>query len=234
MTGDSGVYTEIYNRLKYMQNNSQFNLLSDNLDGLYLTLSRYMHGRHPSKIEKCDIVTCKHSINTCIISRLIANNLKLDAQSTCNLVDAAILHDIGKNLIPYALLSKTGKLQDYEYEILKKHVKLGIQIIECGMPISEYANIRNVISIISEHHERLDGTGYPLGLKKSEFSGGILSEILQVADSFEAMTSSRSYNKRKSDKQAIEELISCRGGLNQTVSMIIPNILAEYKEYKIV
>lgn len=128
---------------------------------------------------------------------------------------AATIHDIGKLAIPENVLNKPGKLTKEEFEVIKEHSKKGLEIIEAAFPDKKYSDgqkypdeLRTIIKltkeIILEHHERLDGTGYPKGLKDGEI--GLFSKIVSVADVFDAITSRRVYKAEKSFEFAIEEI----------------------------
>ncbi|EKY28333.1 HD domain protein [Clostridium celatum DSM 1785] len=138
-----------------------------------------------------------------IYSRIIAEGLGLDIEDKNNLVYGAYLHDIGKINISKEILNKKGKLTDEEWNELKQHPENGVEIIK---PVK---SLEKVIPLILHHHERYDGKGYPYNLKGEEIP--YLSRILTIADSFDAMTSSRPYNIRKSYDEALEELKRCKG-----------------------
>lgn len=113
------------------------------------------------------------------------------------------LHDIGKIMISPETLNKTEKLTDREWEEVRKHPMTGYQILR---GVDEYSSLAKVIL---HHHERMDGKGYPDHLAGEEIP--LLSRIITVADAFEAMTASRSYQKTKTLEEAIAELKRCRG-----------------------
>ena len=112
--------------------------------------------------------------------------------------EAALLHDIGKIGIREDILNKQGKLTSEEYEIMKGHVENSIGIIRY-LPSLDY-----VIPVVISHHERWDGRGYPRGISKEDIPIG--GRILCVADSFDAMTSKRSYKESFTLEYAIKEL----------------------------
>lgn len=124
-----------------------------------------------------------------------------DARGTLQL--AVLLHDIGKIGIPDDILQKHGPLTNQEWDEIKKHPDKGVSILE---PIKE---LKEVTDVIKHHHERYDGTGYPDGLKAEEIP--LISRIISVADTFDAITSDRPYRKRASDEEAIEEVKNCVG-----------------------
>lgn len=116
---------------------------------------------------------------------------------------AALLHDIGKISIPENILKKMGKLTAEEYEIIKKHVVNSIDIIKF-LPGMDY-----VIPAVIGHHERYDAKGYPRGIGGESLPES--ARILAIADSFDAMTSKRSYKEAYSVEFAIQELERCKG-----------------------
>jgi len=116
---------------------------------------------------------------------------------------AGLLHDIGKIGINTNIIIKPDRLDSLEFEEMKKHPLLGKEILE---PIEFLGDIPYYILF---HHEKCDGTGYPYGLTSQEIPIG--SKILSVADSFDAMTTDRSYRPKRSIKEALEELDRCTG-----------------------
>jgi HD-GYP domain-containing protein (c-di-GMP phosphodiesterase class II) len=108
---------------------------------------------------------------------------------------ASLLHDIGKIGIPENVLNKPGKLTADEYELIKKHPMKGKTILE---PIQ---HLSRSLPAVTYHHERYNGTGYPKGLKGEQIP--LAARIIAVADTFDAITSSRSYRKPKSAREAM-------------------------------
>lgn len=113
------------------------------------------------------------------------------------------LHDIGKIAISDKILLKPGKLTEYEYEIMKTHSQEGYKLA-CLIP-----EIKDIANEILAHHERWDGNGYPMGLRDKEIP--ILSRIVSIADSFDAMTENRCYSKARTIEEGILELKRCSG-----------------------
>ncbi len=156
-----------------------------------------------STLSEKDPYVEKHVEQVSKISEEIAKEMKL-SQTEINAVKAAgLLHDIGKIIIPTEILVKPDKLTNDEYEIVKTHSQIGYRILNSS------SNTKSIAEIVLYHHERWDGLGYPKGLSKTEIP--LLSRIINVADAFDAMTSYRSYSKTKTKKEALEELILCRG-----------------------
>ena len=156
-----------------------------------------------SIINAKDRYTYSHVERVVIYSRLLADKLKLSEIDKSNLIYGAYMHDIGKINIPKEILVKRMKLEKEEWEELKQHPDNGVEIIK------SVESLKDVIPLIKHHHERYDGKGYPNGLSGEEIP--YLARVLTVVDSFDAMTSNRPYNRRKSYEEGIEELRKCSG-----------------------
>ncbi len=153
--------------------------------------------------EKRDPYTAGHQERVSILASAIARSLGLD-QHTINAIRiAGMLHDVGKISVPQELLSKPTRLTDYEFEIVKTHSTSGFEIIK-NIPFDA-----PVAEMVHQHHERLDGSGYPRGLAGDEILQG--SRILVVADVVEAMSSHRPYRPAVGIDHALEEIQSQRG-----------------------
>ncbi|MBL3539597.1 ABC transporter substrate binding protein [Aminivibrio sp.] len=153
--------------------------------------------------ELRDVSTAGHQKNVSALAEELARRLGLPEETVLGVRYAGLVHDIGKLYIPAEILSKPSKLTPPEYELVKKHPEFGKDILsplDFPWPLAE---------IILQHHERIDGGGYPLGKKKDEIR--IEARILSVADTFDAMTSERPYRKMHSPSQAAEEIRSLSG-----------------------
>jgi putative nucleotidyltransferase with HDIG domain len=128
----------------------------------------------------------------------IAEQMHLDEKQIESLKYASLLHDAGKIDIPLEILTKTTKLTPKEYRIIKRHPVKGAQILR---PLQI---LKPVIPIITHHHEKYDGSGYPSRLKKGQIPQG--ARIMAVADAFEAMVYGRPYRERKDINSAIKEI----------------------------
>lgn len=157
------------------------------------------------------------------ISQNIGKKMGLPTQDVSRLELAASLHDVGKIILDPSILNKSGSLDYLEMEQVRRHPDVGYQILKA---VDDYAPLAE---IVLSHHERLDGNGYPAGLRGDEIP--LLSRILAVADSYEAMTSERSYKPTRKAKVAIEELKSLAGTQYDThVIEALAAVLAERKE----
>jgi diguanylate cyclase (GGDEF)-like protein len=156
-----------------------------------------------SVINAKDRYTYGHVERVVIYSRVFAEKLGLSEEQKKYLIYGAYMHDIGKINIAENVLNKKMPLDKQEWEILKQHSENGVEIIK------SVESLKEVAPLILYHHERYDGTGYPHNLKGKEIP--FLARILTVVDSFDAMTSHRPYNKRRTYEEAIEELKKCSG-----------------------
>ncbi|MBN1165347.1 MAG: response regulator [Candidatus Krumholzibacteriota bacterium] len=151
-----------------------------------------------STIEAKDSYTRGHTERVGRYANLLAEEIGLDKKSREIVSFGAALHDIGKLGVYENILNKPGELTDHEWEIVRSHPEVGANIIK-NMKFLESA-----CDLVRHHHERLDGKGYPDGLKGDEISLG--ARIVAVADSFDAITSDRPYRKAHSYAEAIEQL----------------------------
>ncbi|MFZ5968137.1 MAG: HD-GYP domain-containing protein [Bacillota bacterium] len=148
-----------------------------------------------------DEYTFAHSVNVAILSILIGKSLGYNELRLRDLGIGAMLHDIGKTQIPTSILNKPGPLLHEEFELMKKHTLYGFSILR------EYDDISSLSRIIAlMHHERIDGTGYPLGKCNTEIHE--FAKIVSVTDTYDALTSSRVYKEKITPDKAVEYLLS--------------------------
>jgi hypothetical protein len=151
-----------------------------------------------------DRITRGHCERVRAYTALIAEELKLPADQVDKLRWAGLLHDLGKLEVPGKILNKKGKLNDWEWEVIKSHPAAAARI---AAPLAEW--LGDSFRAIGEHHERWDGTGYP-----NEFAGEDISiggRIVAVADAFDVMTAARSYKRPSPPSWARTELVRCSG-----------------------
>ncbi len=154
-------------------------------------------------IDQRDTFTAGHTVRVAEYSRLLATQMGLAKEQIDLLQQAAILHDIGKIATPDSVLLKPGKLSTLDYELIKLHASAGHAML-ASIPM-----YRELAEIIRHHHERHDGMGYPDRLRDKNIP--LLSRIIVVADSFDAMTTNRIYKPRKTVAEALRELETLSG-----------------------
>jgi diguanylate cyclase (GGDEF)-like protein/putative nucleotidyltransferase with HDIG domain len=150
-----------------------------------------------------DVYTYRHSKRVFKYASEFSQMLDLTDHEKQTLILGALIHDIGKIEVPRDILNKEGKLAPHEWEIVKKHVTWGKEILAAEKGFDD------LIPLVELHHERYDGKGYPYGLKGEEIPK--LARILCVIDSFDAMTTERPYQRTKTFEEAVSEIRRCAG-----------------------
>ncbi|MCG2711091.1 MAG: diguanylate cyclase [Candidatus Omnitrophica bacterium] len=173
--------------------------LADSSKKLYMESAKALI----AALEAKDPYTKAHSVNVAAYSSRIAAELGLSPEQIELIADAAQLHDIGKIGIPENILLKPDKLTEEEYEAVKKHPLISIQILK------RIKYMESELPIIQCHHERPDGKGYPAGLLSSDIPLG--AQIIAVADSYDAMISLRPYRDVLGIEDAVRELTENSG-----------------------
>ena len=171
--------------------------LYEDLEASYLSAVRAL----ANSIDAKDAYTMGHSERVAKYSVEIGKKMNLSDKDLKNLYIGALLHDIGKIGIPEAIINKTDKLTNEEYQEIKTHPTRGAMIIEPAKFLKEK------VPLIKYHHERFDGKGYPDGLKGEEIP--LMARIICCADSFDAMTSKRAYRDTMPIDFARKEMIRC-------------------------
>jgi PAS domain S-box-containing protein len=164
--------------------------LQRTLEGIVTTLAAVVESRDP--------YTAGHQRRVATLARAIGEELRLDAATISGLQTAAWVHDIGKITVPSEILSKPGRLGEPEWQLVQQHAVSGERLlaaIEFERPIA---------TIVGQHHERLDGSGYPRGLRGGEIL--LESRIIAVADVTEAMASHRPYRPALPVEEVVREL----------------------------
>lgn len=171
------------------------------------------------KIDDKDHYTFQHSQNVMRYSLKLYSALKDRCEniSLNNIIMASLFHDIGKIKIPDEILKKSAHLSSEEFDVIKKHPTYGAEILN---PYYE----QSIRDIVLYHHERLDGSGYPLGIKKDDIS--FAARIVAVSDAFDAMTTNRKYNVPKSASVAAAELVSLPEKFDIDVSLKLQELIS--------
>ncbi len=155
--------------------------------------------------EYKDPETYNHIVRVGLYTRLMAEGLNFEKEICENVMLATPMHDIGKIGIPDAILLKRGKLNEWEWEVMKKHTIIGFEILKDSS--SELLQMAALVAL--DHHERWDGKGYPSGKKGEEIS--LWGRMTAIADVFDALLSKRPYKEPWTFERAIDYLIDLKG-----------------------
>ena len=152
-------------------------------------------------------VTFKHSVDVATISMILAKQMKLPDNEIHDIGVSGLLHDIGKTMIPNEILNKPGRLTDDEFNIMKKHSVYGYNMLKDRKDLNN-----SILMGVLQHHERIDGTGYPLGFDAPKICQ--FAKILSVADVYDALVTKRPYKDAFSQRDAVEMLMSMTNQLD--------------------
>ena len=156
-----------------------------------------------SALDAKDTYTHGHSHRVTLFSLILSKDMDLEEDFVEEIETTGLLHDIGKIAVPENILCKTGKLTNEEYKIIQDHAAKAKKIL------SSIPGLTNVALWASCHHERWDGNGYPKGISNKDIP--LPSRILAIADTYDAMTSNRSYRRGLPHEVAVEEIKNCAG-----------------------
>ncbi len=174
-------------------------LVESVVDGDVQSLLDAVHGH--------DNGTFVHSLRVAAILGSFANFKGLNKQDTLEVVTGGMLHDMGKSKIPLTLLNKPGRLTEDEFKTMKKHAEYTMDILRQSPGITN-----NMVEIGGRHHKRMDGTGYPRGLKGEDI--GNLGAMAAIADAFEALTAKRPYKNPIPGDESLKIMKSWEGHLD--------------------
>jgi HD-GYP domain-containing protein (c-di-GMP phosphodiesterase class II) len=168
-----------------------------------------------ASIDAKDAYTCGHSQRVAMLSRDIAKAAGFDAETVERIHIAGVVHDVGKIGVREAVLCKCGRLTREEFEEIKKHPEIGARILR------DVPQLQDVIPGVLYHHERIDGRGYPHGL--SGYDIPVFARVIALADSFDAMSSTRTYRAALSREEVLKEIRACSG--TQFDPALVPYLL---------
>lgn len=178
-----------------MENVALYEGLYENILSTLKSMAKILDARDPH--------TSQHSTRVTNFAMAIANAIDLSQEDKDTLYIASTLHDIGKVGIPDSILLKADKLSEEEFTVIKRHPDIGADILKQLPPMARETEI------IRFHHERFDGGGYPMGISGDDIP--LLSRIITLADSYDAMTSDRPYRASLAVSIAIDEICRCAG-----------------------
>ncbi|GFZ65587.1 metal-dependent phosphohydrolase [Pseudomonas amygdali pv. eriobotryae] len=172
--------------------------------------------RHPhalislSRLKTSDEYTYMHSVAVCALMVALARRMGLPDDQVREAGVAGLMHDVGKMMIAPHVLNKPGRLTHDEFEIMKAHPELGLKILKENQPVAA-----TVMDVCLHHHEKVDGSGYPHGLKGDQIS--IFARMAAVCDVYDAITSDRPYKKGWGVAHSIREMASWKGHFDDVV-----------------
>jgi putative nucleotidyltransferase with HDIG domain len=162
------------------------------------------------RLKTQDEYTYLHSVAVCTLMVALARTLRLPLATVRELGIAGLLHDIGKARIPLSVLHKPAKLSDSEFGLIKRHPELGYALLREHEAASTIA-----LDVCLHHHEKIDGSGYPLGLKRERIS--LYAKMGAVCDVYDAVTSSRPYKEPWAPGEAVRQMAQWKGHFDPTV-----------------
>ena len=152
-------------------------------------------------LKTCDEYTFKHSVDVATMSMIIAKQRNMSQTDVYNIGISGLLHDMGKSKIPLSILNKPARLNDEEFAVMKKHPLLGYEILK------EKKEIPQPVAFgVLQHHEKMNGRGYPLGLKSEQITP--YAKIMSVVDVYDALVTERPYKEALSQRTAVEMIMS--------------------------
>ena len=238
--GDSEPVVE---KMRKIHSNNEVERLADAFGNMVITIDRHIdtikqaHSENESlsnnimlslaqTIDAKDKYTKGHSTRVADYSVLIADKMGFSKKEKDRIYRMGLLHDIGKIGIPDEIINKPGKLNDDEYEIIKSHSMHGYEIL------SKMESFPELSQGARWHHERYDGTGYPDGIKGQDLPLEV--RIISVADSYDAMTSNRSYRQYLPQEKVRSEIVRCSGTqFDPEVAKVMIELIDEDTEYRL-
>ena len=170
-----------------------------------------------AKLRHFDDYTFRHSLNVSLLSLIFAKHLGMQGDDLRRLAFAGLYHDVGKFRVPVEILNKPGRLSDREFSVMKDHSRLGFELLR-GHPGTD----KEILLGVLHHHERYDGTGYPLQVGQE--GRDRFSPIISIVDIFDALTSRRSYKLASTPHDALKAMFCWR---NETFP---PGMLEKFVE----
>lgn len=175
-----------------------------------------------NNLKVSDDYTFKHSVDVATMATLVAHKLKLSKKKLEDVATAGILHDLGKTKIPNEILNKPGKLDDEEFKIMQQHPTYGYHLVESSKDLSDFTKTG-----ILFHHEKVNGTGYPLGITTGQIS--LSGKLLTVVDVYDALVTKRPYRDNIIESaEAIEMMMGMHNQFDVAVMRAFLNCVIIY------
>ena len=173
--------------------------LYDDLNAMFLGTLEAL----TASIDAKDRYTCGHSRRVALLTAQLAKAIGLDDNTVARCHIAGLVHDVGKIGVPESVLLKPGKLNPDEFAWIRKHPEIGYRILK------DIPQLNDILPGVLHHHERWDGRGYPQGLAGEGIP--LVARLISLADSFDAMSSTRTYRSALSRRQVLNEIAKCNG-----------------------
>lgn len=201
--------------IRYIFNTEDTEEIADTADSITTELMRVISENEAIAVnvgllKVSDEYTFKHSVDVATMSMIIAKKYGLSDDQVFELGVAGLLHDVGKAKVPSDILHKPAKLTKEEFDIIKMHSAWGFDILKKKRNVSD-----NVLYCVLQHHEKINGKGYPLGLKNEQIC--LYARIVAIADIYDALVTERPYKKAFSQRDAIEMLMAMTDELDINV-----------------
>ncbi|MDR1848491.1 MAG: HD-GYP domain-containing protein, partial [Zoogloeaceae bacterium] len=174
-----------------------------------------------ARLKTADNYTYMHSIAVCALMVALARQMQFSEEHIRNAGLAGMIHDIGKTRVPLEILNKSGKLTDEEFTIIKHHPLLGCEILQESGSVSA-----EVMDVCYAHHEKLDGSGYPRGLKGEEI--GLFARMSAICDVYDAITSQRPYKEGWDPADSLHKMSCWNGHLDMDLFRVFVKSLGIY------
>lgn len=197
----SSVFSKVQSSSKFKVKDT-INIVEEMID--YLMSNKEITSVHLTELKTYDNYTYMHSLNTSVIGLYFGLEKGFNKNMLMDLGVGSILHDIGKMKVPLSILNKQGKLTDEEFEVMKNHPKYGYDLLRNMDSISDRAK-----KIALQHHERVDGKGYPYGISGDKIS--YYAKIACISDIYDALVSDRVYRKGFPANEAYEIILMNSG-----------------------
>lgn len=197
--------SKVFSKLQYSDTiciKNTLSVISEMIE--YLIDNKEINSSYLLELKTFDNYTYIHSLNTCVLALFFGVQMSYSRPMLIDLGMGAMLHDIGKTRVPIEVLNKRGKLTSEEFGIIKKHPELGYKMVRNVKEMNDRSR-----AIILEHHERIDGKGYPHGLKGNRIHK--FSKITCISDVYDALVSDRVYRKGIVANEAYEFILGGAG-----------------------
>lgn len=201
--------------IHYMFQNTENPKVQETADDITLELMRAVNECNSVVVDVgllkvSDEYTFKHSVDVAVIAMVLGKKMELSEKRIYELGLTGLLHDLGKAKIDKSILNKPARLSTDEFNEMKRHPLIAYELLQNSDIHSEEVKMG-----VLQHHEKMDGSGYPYGLKRKEI--GLYARIIAVADIFDALVTERAYKPAYSKRDAVEMLLAMTGELDVSV-----------------